>query len=170
MDLAVRGAVKVVVNLFPLGELPLRELLLERRAGEEVVIDAVGLAGAHRPRRRRDRELHPGMAPEDLPCDGGLAAAARARHDDELRRPHERYSMFASCSRIFSSSSLTPTMRWAVEASFAFDPIVFASRFISWTRNVSFRPAASSSPRALRKNLLWLRNRTHSSVMSSRSA
>ena len=44
------------------------------------------------------------------------------------------HSTFIACSRNFSSSALRVTTSLEIKASFAFEPMVLISRFISWAR------------------------------------
>ena len=57
------------------------------------------------------------------------------------------YSMFCICSRIFSSSVLTSTTSFAIDAFAHFEPTVFISRFISCNRKSRLRPTGSSELR-----------------------
>jgi hypothetical protein len=55
------------------------------------------------------------------------------------------YSTFCTCSRIFSSSALSETTTSETAGPSAFDPTVFTSRFISWSRKSSLRPHGSGA-------------------------
>ena len=55
------------------------------------------------------------------------------------------YSIFWTCSRIFSSSFFKPTMRWAVSALLIFDAMVLTSRKNSWIKKSNLLPTGSAS-------------------------
>ncbi len=88
----------------------------------------------------------------------------------EFRCAESCYSMLANCSRSLSSSAFASTTSREISASFAFDPVVFHSRPISWARNSKVRPTGPSAARFSRNCAKWLSERASSSVMSQRSA
>ena len=62
-------------------------------------------------------------------------------------QPEKYYSIFCICSRIFSSSLLSSTVRWAMVASLILEAMVLTSRRNSWRRKSILRPVASSESR-----------------------
>ena len=54
------------------------------------------------------------------------------------------HSMFANCSRIFSSVLFISITTLAISVSLDLEPIVLTSRLISWVMNSSFRPTGSA--------------------------
>src|SRR5262245_2801288 len=183
-----RRAVEMPVHLGPFEELPGRAPALEFLAGGEMVMHAVGLVGTLGPRRGGDREHALGARGQQSLDQRALADAGRSRdHQQEaaglaigghrhrfdpscrFRRAHA-HSTFCTCSRRRSSSSLITITALAISTSFALDPIVLASRFISWSRKLSFRPASSEPSISERYWSMWAESRTHSSVQSRRSA
>src|SRR5256714_1919585 len=169
LHLALQRAVQLPRVLRPLQELAGIYPALNLRAGQEVIRFSFafpwpGLARCCR--HRISERVGPPM--EQLPGDRRLAAAGGGGEDHDARR--QRHSRFSSCSRNFSSSPFMAITAWAITASFALDPIVFTSRNSSCARNPSCLPTAPSPASASRHAPRWVRSRTSSSVMSTRSA
>src|SRR5262249_9795568 len=108
---------------------------------------AVDFSRARQARRRRYREVQAQIRLGQQPAqERGFAAAAGTRQDDQWPFGHQGlYSTFCTSSRIFSSVPLISTTCREISTSLALEPIVFASRNISWVRNSSFRPGLSGS-------------------------
>src|SRR5207247_10675607 len=120
---------------------PLRPPLREFLTRQEVVRFPLSLPRPRAASRRGDRvpeflrvTLEDGPGDRRLPSPGW-----RGEHDDP--RGHSRFS---SCSRNFSSSPFIAITVCVIAASFAFDPIVFASRSSSCERKPSCLPTAPS--------------------------
>src|SRR5207249_4818089 len=109
-----------------------------------------------------------GSPSPQLARDRRLAAPGRGGEHDHARGG--RHSRLSSCSRNFSSSPFMAITVCAIPASLAFDPMVFTSRNSSCARNPSCFPTAPSVASAVRHAARGVRNRTSSSVMSTRSA
>src|SRR5262249_62072198 len=143
-------------------------LLLELLARPEPVVDAVHLTGPGRPRGGGNAQPQRQAGGVQQPPDHrGLAGPARAGQDEEGSPGH---STFCTSSRIFSSVPLISTTCREISTSPALEPIVFASRNISWVRNSSLRPGLSGSFMISWNWSRWLARRTTSSAMSLRSA
>src|ERR1051326_120703 len=146
LHLFPQRAVEVPGVFGPFHEGPGRHALLELPALQEVILPPVLLALAPLPRRGRDRIGHVFARVQQVARDGGLSAP-RGRGDHQQERT---YSKFSSCSRNRSSSPFMATTACCMTASFAFEPIVFASRPSSWARKPSRlppgRPRASAWP------------------------
>src|SRR5262249_30406497 len=151
--------------------------------GEEQILATVGLGGAARARGGRHGEHAIRPLLEQVLDQRALARTGRTGDDqDEAqfgsggarrgRGLHEQgaHSTFCTCSRMPSISSFITITAWPISTSFALEPIVFASRFISWSRKLSFRPASSGLSIRCRNWSRCAASRTHSSVQSSRSA
>src|SRR5206468_183975 len=177
-------AVEMAVHLRPLEKPPGRPASLELLATQEPVLHAVGFTGTARPRGVGDRE-HALAARGQQPIHEGALAHSRGpgdheqepgRHEPERSRGLARcripipHSTFCTCSRRRSSSSLITITACAVSTSLDLEPIVFASRFISWSKKLSLRPAISGPSMSERNWSMWAASRTHSSVQSRRSA
>src|SRR5690606_29877990 len=76
------GSVAVARVARVLEERALRHQRLEGRLVDEVVVDAVALAGARGARRVRDREHDPRIARHERAADRGLAGAGGGRDDE----------------------------------------------------------------------------------------
>ena len=163
------------MHLGPLEERPFVHELAEALAVDEVVVAAVDLVRARRPRRVRDAEPQLGEALLEHPRERRLPGAAGGREDEEEEVvSHDSilvsYSTFCTCSRIRSISAFTSTMAWAIGASGLLAPTVLASRAISCKRKSSLRPIASGLARSCANWVQWLSRRVSSSAMSPRSA
>src|SRR5882672_9566300 len=130
LDPLLRGAVTVAVHFGRFQEIAALEHRLEGLAVDKVILAAVELAGARRPRGGGDRERQP-LVVGQRSLHQGRFAGARGRRNDEETAVH---SIFWICSRICSIRSLNS--RLASESSFDtdFDPRVLASRFSSCIR------------------------------------
>ena len=73
----------------PFEELAVGDHLVELGVADEMIVDAVDLAGADRPGRRGDRHGDAVVAVEQHARDRRLAGAARARQDEEQAPPLE---------------------------------------------------------------------------------
>src|SRR5699024_11501470 len=147
--------------------------LLKGKAGEDHVV------AVHDKHRRllaseggvNEHTPVPGLP--DQPLDGGGVGADHG--DEPLGGDHASiadiyqlhglppYSIFWTCSRIFSISAFSSTTSRAICRSLHFEPMVLDSRFTSWMRKSSFRPTGTS-PRSISRS--WptrLRKRTVSS-------
>src|SRR5262245_6335790 len=169
-------AVVVAVDRGPFGEgIPVAHVE-ELGLGDEVEVGAVHLAWARRPRRVGDgvEEVRHELA--HLVAQRCLPGARRSRDDDEgappldqlqfsprltallaygssaafrlERRSARGYSMFCTCSRIFSSADLAAMAACESSRSSALEPTVLTSRCISWMRKSSVRPTGPPSSRS----------------------
>ena len=160
-----RAVVSRAVDLGPLQQLPgRRSASLEPLARPEVVVDPSTSPGRGGARGRRDRppqrqaarrpaagrpaSTSAPLGPETTirRAGGGTRSIRHRRWSPEPVRVH---STFCTSSRTFSSVALISTTCRETATSPAFEPIVFASRPISWTTNSSFRPAARRSLRTI---------------------
>src|ERR1051326_7937750 len=166
LPLFPQRAVEVPGVFGPFHEGPGRHALLKLPTLQEVILPPVLLALAPLPRRGRDRIGHVFARVQQVARDGGLSAP-RGRGDHQQERT---YSKFSSCSRNRSSSPFMATTACCMTASFAFEPIVFASRPSSWARKPSRLPTGPSRASASAQASRCASSRTSSSVTSSRSA
>src|SRR6185437_2668462 len=148
---AARRAVAIAEDDGVLQELALRHHLIEFRAVDEMVMLAVDLAGALRPRRHRDRHRELTVLLEELAADRRLARA-RWRGQDEKQTAaldrglgHRRYSMFCTCSRNCSIAALSARPMRVSSRSADFEHSVLASRLNSWQRKSNRLPMAPPS-------------------------
>src|SRR3989449_3994380 len=167
LDLTLQRSVEFSSVFRGLDKSPLLPPVGEFLARQEVVRFPLSLARPRPASRRGDRvpeflrvTLEDGPGDRRLPSPGW-----RGEHDDP-----RRHSRFSSCSRNFSSSPFIAITVCVIAASFAFDPIVFASRSSSCERKPSCLPTAPSLARASRHAARCVRSRTSSSVTSTRSA
>jgi two-component system sensor histidine kinase/response regulator len=86
-------------------------------------------------------------------------------HNNPVLPAHLHYSIFCSCSLIFSISAFTSTTIWLILRSLDFEDMVFISLNISCTRKSHLRPTASSNASNSFKCSTWLFKRTISSVI-----
>src|SRR5690348_804735 len=166
VHLAFQRAVALAGVLRRLQELSPIPAALELLAREEVIRVAVPLARPRRARGGRDR-IPDVLSPGEQGLRDRRLAAPRwcGQHDDEWR-----HSRFSSCSRNFSSSPFIAITAWVMAASFALEPMVLVSRSSSCARKPSCFPTAPLPRSASRHAARWVRNRTSSSLMSTRSA
>src|SRR5437868_633878 len=112
-----------------------------------MVVHPILLPLARLARRAGDDANHFGTRLEQLLANGRLTGAGRRRDQQQqsLRGgdSHKIYSTFWTCSRNRSSSALIMTTSREMTASFALDPMVLISRFISCERKSSVRPTGS---------------------------
>ena len=169
LDLRVRRAVAVAVDLGPLDERLALDELVEvacgRRSGSRV---PSVLVRARLARRVRDAEAQGREALLELAREGRLPGAARRREDEEQkgvdhhgehhtrscpgrtrpRSPTRRSGPARACARSRPSARRP---QWAIAASWLFEPMVLASRAISWRRKSRRRPTASELARRVSK-------------------
>src|SRR5690606_39158832 len=145
---------------------------VELGVAHEPVVLAALLEAPCLPRGRGNRENQVRVPLHQRPRQTRLPRPARrGDHHRERPAPHT-HSTFSICSRRRSTSFLIVTTSCSIAASFAFEPMVFASRCISCTRKPSRLPTGSppGSARSWRNSSMCERRRTVSSLMSHRSA
>src|SRR5882724_3887328 len=121
-----------------------------------MIIHAVLFAGTRRARRAGDRARHVRSRAKQLLAKRRLAAARRRGNQNQQRRRiffilasgfwllvPVFHSTFCTCSRNLSNSVFSVTTSREITASFAFEPIVLISRFISCARKSNVRPTGS---------------------------
>src|SRR5690606_29277295 len=167
-----RRAVPPPVHRRPLEQLPGLDHAVEGRVVDEEVVSPVHLVLPPRPRRGRDREYDVSTTLDEGARQTRLSGAARRRDHQWKRSPQHPHSTFSICSRRRSISFLIEITRCWIVTSFAFEPIVFASRSISWLTKRRRLPTGSAASRARvsRNSAMCDCNRTSSSLMSHFSA
>src|SRR5690606_31556171 len=110
-----------------LEEIARRDHPLELVGADEVVVFGVAFARARGARSERDRQADARVARQAGVDDARFAGARRRRHDVQ-GAPHHAHSMFWTCSRTWSISTLSSMAAAEVRASTDFDPSVLASR------------------------------------------
>src|SRR3546814_9957895 len=110
-----------------------------RRSSE---LRGVACARAGGARGEGNRQADVGVA-RQARIDDARLAGTRRRRDDEEGAAHV-HSMFCTCSRTWSISTLSSTAAAEVRASTDFEPRVLASRLNSCSRKSSRRPAGAS--------------------------
>src|SRR5204862_281744 len=154
--------------------------LLKRRRVEKIIIHPVPFARARWTGCARDNAGHVWIRRQQLLAERRLAPARRRGNHDQQRTgpaPGPRlssfgvhHSTFCTCSRNFSNSAFNVTTSREIRLSFAFEPIVFTSRFISCARKSSVRPTGSFDFTQSSNCWKWLSSRVSSSEISERSA
>src|SRR6185503_6482097 len=162
-DHLLRRAVAVAVHVGVLEELAALLHGEESRVVDEVVVDAVLLAFPRRAGGIGDRELECRVVVHHR-VDQRRLARPRRRGDDE---EHAAHSMFCTCSRICSTSSLSSSAPSVTAWLAAFAATVFASRFSSCARKSSLFPTAPPCLRTRSTSVKCARSRVSSSSTST---
>ena len=164
------GAVQVAEDVRPLEKCVLLDQRLERRPADEIIVDPLLFPGAGAAAR----------------CRTGTAPGAGRSPPGGPRRwssrpptaPTRRTTGPGPGTRLLDILHLLPD---ALELGLGgdhglggaspsiFEPIVFSSRFISWTRKSSLRPHGSGPPASICQWSKWPRSRTSSSSTSDRA-
>src|SRR4029434_6025170 len=132
-----------------------------------IIVHAVHFIAARRPRRIRTGHFQSIDHFHELLDERRLSGAGWGGNDEQHA---SLYSIFWTCSRIFSSSALAEITRFDTRSPSAFDPIVFTSRFISCSRKSSLRPHGSGDCASAAQWARCARNRAISSLISERAA
>src|SRR5690606_25476089 len=140
LDRLPRGALPVAMDASVLEEVASLDHALERRFIDEVVVLGMALARSRRARGERDRQADVGVAREYRVDQAGFPGA-RGRGDDIEGSAHA-HSMFCTCSRTWSISTLSSTAEAELRASTDLEPSVLASRLNSCSRKSSEGPIA----------------------------
>src|SRR5690606_38383456 len=114
LDRRPARAVAVAAVAGVLEEGALLDQRLELALGDEVVVDAVLLAGPRRARRVGDREHHPRIAGDERPAHRRLAGARGRRHDDGKARAGRRAHAESSASPPSRAASVSG---WIAEST-----------------------------------------------------
>src|SRR6185503_10777648 len=173
LDPPLARAVVVTVHVRVLEEIPRGDHALEHFARDEVVFATVRLALARLARGVGDRQPDARLAAQQLGHEAGLAGARRG-HDGEQVPPAGRHvaahSMFWTCSRICSISTLSSTEMRVISLATDLEPSVLASRFNSWQRKSRRFPQAPPRSMTRRNSEMWVPRRAISSSTSIRAA
>src|SRR4051812_21199325 len=154
------------MHLGALEELVAAAHLEVARLVDEVVVHAVLLALARRARGVGHRDLE-GRVFSHHRLDERSLARARRGGDDEERPAH---SMFCTCSRICSTSSLSSSAQSEISWLAALEASVFASRFSSCARKSSRFPTLPPFLIVRSTSSRWARRRVSSSSTSDFAA
>src|SRR5690606_6067815 len=165
-DRLARRALPVAVHAGVFEEIARLDHALELAGADEVVVLGVALARPWRARGERDRQADALVTCEAGVDDARLSGTRWRRHDVQ-GTPHLAHSMFWTCSRTWSISTLSSIAAAEVRASTDFDPSVLASRLNSCNRKSRRRPTGSRWPSTLRISAMWLSRRSSSSSTSS---